>query len=75
MTIEDVAKKWEEVTDTSKARHLESIQEATMALVSSLDSLRTSAAEQNEIEGDTFCFDNRDVILYALGGKHVTWAV
>lgn len=57
----------------SNAEHLNSIQEATMALVSSLQELRASAPSgaNESSNGDVFSFDNKDVILYALGGKNV----
>lgn len=67
--VEEVAKKWDAVTDMSKATHLNSIQEATMALVSSLEKLRNAEdTQETASEEDSFRFDNKDVILYALGG-------
>lgn len=67
VTIEDVAQKWSKVTDMSKAERLNSIQEATMGLVTALEKLRNPNAESEE-ESDPYVFNNKDVILYALGG-------
>lgn len=72
VTIEDVAKKWKNITDMSKAQHLDTIEDATLALVSSLDTLRASSPQKTRNDGDVFRFDSRDVILYALGGKYFT---
>lgn len=54
----------------SNAQHLDSIQDATMALVSSLEKLRTSPSQKTETSGDVFSFNSKDIILYALGGKN-----
>lgn len=60
----------------SNAQHMDSIQEATMALVSSLDKLRSSSSSQDTEgdgeSGDVFAFTSKDVILYALGGMMIT---
>lgn len=76
VTIENVAEKWKKVADMSNAQHLDSIQEATMALVSSLDKLRSSSSSSDrnksgDDSGDVFTFTSKDVILYALGGMIV----
>lgn len=58
----------------SNAQHMDSIQEATMALVSSLDNLRSSsqgAESSSDNSEDVYAFTSKDVILYALGGRMV----
>lgn len=68
VSVENVAENWERVTDMSKAEHLNTIQEATLALVSSLDSLHSSKGGDVS-EGNPVSFSSKDTILYALGGK------
>lgn len=59
--------KWPEITDMTKARKLNSIGEASAALMNSLEGLRSGAAIQSS--GNEYEFTNRDTILYALGGN------
>lgn len=73
VTPENVRDAWEKVTDMSNAERMSSITEATGSLVELLDKLngaqgvQASSADQKHI--DTFSFANKDLILYALGGK------
>lgn len=71
VTPENVRDAWAKVTDMSGAEHLNSITEATGSLVEILDSLEAPAnASTNPSDNysDTFAFNNKDLILYALGG-------
>lgn len=69
VSIEDVQRRWEKITDIDDSQRLNSIQEATGALITSLEGLRsnpgTNAARNNEV---IFEYISKDVILYALGG-------
>lgn len=49
----------------TNAEHLDSIQEATGALMTSLDSLRSGHVKDEEV--DVYEFTQKDIILYALG--------
>lgn len=54
----------------SGAEHLNSITEATGSLVEILDSLETPASTTTSADySDTFAFNNKDLVLYALGGE------
>lgn len=54
----------------SGAEHLNSITEATGSLVEILDSLEAPAsANPSDDYSDTFAFNNKDLVLYALGGE------
>lgn len=73
VTPENVRDAWAKVTDMSGAEHLSSITEATGSLVEILDSLNASAPATGSADSasgysDTFTFNNKDLILYALGG-------
>lgn len=71
MTPENVRDAWAKVTDMSGAEHLNSITEATGSLVDILDSFSAAnngaTSKANEYS-DTFSFNNKDLVLYALGG-------
>lgn len=76
VTIERVRDAWSQVTDMSKAEQMSSITEATGSLVELLDQLeggqggaqKSGNSNQSDIS-DVFSFGNKDLILYALGGK------
>lgn len=69
VTLENVRDKWGNVADMSNAKHLDSIQEATGSLMTALEGLR-SGQESTEAEDiDEFSFNDKDCVLYALGGK------
>lgn len=73
VTPENVRDAWSKVTDMSSAEHLSSITEATGSLVEILDSLDASASANGSADSasgysDTFAFNNKDLVLYALGG-------
>lgn len=71
VTPENVRDAWAKVTDMSGAEHLNSITEATGSLVEILDSLEAPAnasANPSDDYSDTFAFNNKDLVLYALGG-------
>lgn len=88
VTPENVRDAWANVTDMSGAEHLNSITEATGSLVEILDSLQSPAsgtagsANTAGTYSDTFTFNNKDLILYALGGlwfkvhqsRQIKWA-
>uniref|UniRef100_V5GL08 Peroxisomal multifunctional enzyme type 2 n=1 Tax=Anoplophora glabripennis TaxID=217634 RepID=V5GL08_ANOGL len=67
VTIEVVRDKWDKITDTSKVERINSIQDATGALVTSLEGLRSKQEGVEEGETDNYEFSNKDAILYALG--------
>ncbi|XP_050306233.1 peroxisomal multifunctional enzyme type 2-like isoform X2 [Anthonomus grandis grandis] len=69
VTIEKVQQNWQKITDVNNAGILGSIQEATGALIESLEGLKlgeTAAKNSNEFTAD-FEFTNKDAIIYALG--------
>ncbi|XP_044265364.1 peroxisomal multifunctional enzyme type 2-like isoform X1 [Tribolium madens] len=65
VSVENVRDKWQKVTSMTNAEHLDSIQEATGALMTSLDSLRSGQVKDEEV--DVYNFTQKDIILYALG--------
>jgi 3-hydroxyacyl-CoA dehydrogenase/3a,7a,12a-trihydroxy-5b-cholest-24-enoyl-CoA hydratase len=65
VTLENVRDNWQRVTSMEDAEHLNSIQEATGALMSSLESFRSGHAQKQE--NDVYDFTEKDAILYALG--------
>lgn len=67
VSIETVKDKWDKITDTSKVERINSIQEATGALMTSLEGLRSKQEALEEGEVDNYEFTNKDAILYALG--------
>lgn len=74
VTIENVRDAWSQVTDMSKAEQMGTITEATGSLVELLDKLEEgqNAQKGSQKQGqvsDEFSFGNKDLILYALGGK------
>lgn len=74
VTPENVRDAWSKVVDMSQAEHLGSITEATGSLVEILDSLTNNGDSNTTQSGsvaaeDTFSFNYKDLILYALGGR------
>lgn len=73
VTPEYVRNVWSKVTDMSNATHVDTITEATGGLMDILNALESGADQSNNANGksysDTFKFDGKDLILYALGGK------
>lgn len=70
VTPEDVQKAWGDVTDMSKAAHVDTITEATSSLMDVLGALESTDPNNNDSKfvKDTFTFNSKDLILYALGG-------
>lgn len=68
VTIEDVKNNWAKITDITNAQRLNSIQEASGALMTSLEGLRTGNLDVEE--QDLYEYGNTQTILYALGGKY-----
>ncbi|XP_022209017.2 peroxisomal multifunctional enzyme type 2 [Drosophila obscura] len=64
VTIEYVKNVWSKVTDMSQAKHLNSMAEASGYLLEVLEKLKDG--DQDAVE-DTFTFDNKELITYALG--------
>lgn len=61
---------WVKVTDMTNAKCMESVTEATGNLVQLLDDMDKNAEiPTNSKYSDKFSFSNKDLILYALGGK------
>lgn len=73
VTPEFVRNVWGKVTDMSNAQHLESITEATGGLMDVLTAFENGGEPNNNSNGqsysDTFKYNSKDLILYALGGK------
>ncbi|RZC40486.1 peroxisomal multifunctional enzyme type 2, partial [Asbolus verrucosus] len=65
VTLENVRDNWQNITSMSNAEHLNSIQEATGSLITSLEGLRTGTVDKEE--ADIYEFTQKDIILYALG--------
>ena len=63
--MENVRDNWQQVTSMTGAEILASIQDATGALMTSLDNLRSGDVKKEEM--DVFEFTEKDTILYALG--------
>lgn len=76
VTPENVRDAWGKVTDMNAAEHMSSIAEATGSLVEILDNLESSqTGESNSTVAsvdysDNFSYNNKDLILYALGGRN-----
>lgn len=73
VTPENVRDAWANVTNMNGAEHLNSITEATGSLVEILDNLEASTAANGATStadeySDTFAFNSKDLIVYALGG-------
>nr|CAH7749030.1 unnamed protein product [Callosobruchus chinensis] len=64
VTIEKVRDKWDQICDLDNSRRMNSAQEATGALLESLEGLKNKEDEEN---ADIFEFGNKDGMLYALG--------
>ncbi|KAH8391441.1 hypothetical protein KR200_009874 [Drosophila serrata] len=64
VTPEYVKNVWSQVTDMSKAKHLEAIGQASGTLLEVLEKLKAGGGEAVE---DTFEFDSKELITYALG--------
>lgn len=74
VTIEKVRDVWSKVVDMSTADRICSATEATSTLVELLDALdpsnkSNSSNQSGDDKLDEFIFCNKDLILYALGGK------
>lgn len=67
VTIESVRDKWTQITDLTDAKKIDTIGEASGALMTSLEGLRNGQGDQSP--GDEYEFTNRETILYALGGR------
>ncbi|XP_063905915.1 peroxisomal multifunctional enzyme type 2 [Zophobas morio] len=65
VSVENVRDNWQQVTSMTGAEILASIQDATGALMTSLDNLRSGDVKKEEM--DVFEFTEKDTILYALG--------
>lgn len=69
VSIEDVRNKWPQIVDLSNAKKLNTIGEASGALMNSLEKLRGGQSD-NESEGVVYEFTNKETILYALAGRN-----
>lgn len=71
VTPEYVRDVWDKVTDMSRAEHLDTITEATGGLMEILNALEGTDENNNGGKefSDTFEFSNKDLVLYALGGR------
>nr|XP_034196444.1 peroxisomal multifunctional enzyme type 2 [Osmia lignaria] len=67
VTLEDVEKNWETVTDMSSAKRYNSIEEVTGQLLTSVEEMKSGnpGSENNSVYKHTY--NHRDTILYALG--------
>lgn len=65
VTLEFVQNVWPQVTDMSRAKHLDQIAEASGALMGVLEKLESKTEEF----ADEFAFGPKDCSLYALGGE------
>lgn len=66
VTPEFVRDKWAQVTDMSESRRIENIGEASASFMGILEELNTPQTQKGKFE-DTFTYNNRDLVLYALG--------
>lgn len=66
LTIEAVRDSWNSVTDMTNAKHLDSIQAVTGEL---MNSMQITSNDTQDSGKSTFEFNERDLIIYALGGK------
>lgn len=69
VTPEKVRDAWAKVIDMKNATHIESITEATGTLVELLDGMNIDQPESVAEYTDEFSFNNKDLILYALGSE------
>ncbi|CAG9858017.1 unnamed protein product [Phyllotreta striolata] len=67
VSIEAVKDNWSTIRNLSNAQKLDTIEDATGALMASLDALRGTGGDRNAEDVDSFEFCNKDTILYALG--------
>lgn len=70
-TIEDVQANWSQAMDMSKAKHLDNIQEATAALVDSINNNGSTDSESSGDDSNLFKIDNNKLILYSLAGNYL----
>ena len=69
--METVRDQWEKITDMTGAEHLDRIGDATMSLMTSLESLRTDRSQETKSDNfSPFSYTDKDLILYALGGLY-----
>lgn len=77
VTPENVRDVWQNVVDMSTAQRLNTITEASASLMEIIDQLESRAsgnasqAQAGQKYRDNFKYGNKDLILYALGGKYV----
>lgn len=64
VTIENVRKVWDNITNMKNAKHFDTIQEITGELINGLN----PTSEEESSEEDSFSFGSKDLIVYALGG-------
>lgn len=74
VTPENVRDAWQNVVDMSNAQRMNSITEASASLMEIVDQLEGTSNNASQGNGgstykDNFKFGNKDLILYALGGK------
>lgn len=75
VTPENVRDAWQNVVDMSNATRMNSITEASASLMEIVDQLEGRSGNASSQAGggskykDVFKFGNKDLILYALGGK------
>lgn len=70
VSIENVKTNWEKIVDMEGAQRYDSIHESTAALVTALEQLRSSNNDaEAPTDTNTFSYNHKDLILYALGGK------
>ncbi|CAG9821656.1 unnamed protein product [Phaedon cochleariae] len=67
VSVENVRDRWTKITDVSDSQILGTIQDATGALMASLEGLKSGDGGAGVDESDIYQFTNRDIILYALG--------
>lgn len=72
VTIEKVKDSWSKITNMENGQHFSKPSEATMALVSALESIREGVKNGDNEEDVNVCdYTEKDLILYALGGKKI----
>lgn len=74
VTPEKVRDAWENVVDMSNAQRMNSITEASASLMEIVDQFESESGKASSVNSgskykDNFKFGNKDLILYALGGK------
>nr|XP_023016519.1 peroxisomal multifunctional enzyme type 2 [Leptinotarsa decemlineata] len=68
VTVEAVRDRWQKVTNVADSTRLDSIQDATGALMASLEGLNGGNREnEGDEQPDVYEFTSKDIILYALG--------